>query len=628
MIAGAAVHAAFFAVCFARYGGVTPIALECHVPDDAYYFAQIARNVAAGVGSCFSPGEPTNGYHPLWMLIVAALQVVLRMSTPVQPLVMFILGAALAIASVVPLTALLRTLGMPDSRVRITGLVYVVNPWMLCLVVSGMETGLFLLLFFGTFAVLARVLSSGRRSLPDAFGFGAMAGLLMLCRTDSVFYVGSALVYMALRRDRSWRWILTAGATAALFVLPWLVWSHATFGTIEQSSSNAIGFINQEHSRGLLSSRARIGTGLLAQTTFRTALYPLWFVGERPDPPAVAWLVAVALALSVHPLLSRRWSGLRVGWPPYLVLPLAALLAYFAFLRHFMQVWHTSLLIAMCAVTLATYVHLLGARVRVAVVLLLAILSVGTAGTGFYSETHGGIDRMQRMAVGAPYMLGHTDCGRFGFFLADRHEVVNLDGVVNNGVLRYNRMGRLSEYLLEKGIERVWSVPARFEFYNRHMTSVRMLRTPPPTNDRRVRGVVDLVTRGDPRGGTAQVKVLGWVIADGVDSGASLPIADFLDDSGRSLAVYRGKRLHRPGLIRGVGGFGAQFGGCEVSVPIEELPPSVRSVRLGVLTHDHVRWAPRSWPLGEDRATPDAANAPVEASANRTGDAGERRTPR
>jgi len=41
--------------------------------DDFFYYAQVARNWTHGQGSTFFPGEPTNGYHPLWFLWISAL---------------------------------------------------------------------------------------------------------------------------------------------------------------------------------------------------------------------------------------------------------------------------------------------------------------------------------------------------------------------------------------------------------------------------------------------------------------------------------------------------------------------------------------------------------------------------
>ena len=39
------------------------------IRDDAYYYFKVAQNISEGQGSTFDGINPTNGYHPLWMLI-------------------------------------------------------------------------------------------------------------------------------------------------------------------------------------------------------------------------------------------------------------------------------------------------------------------------------------------------------------------------------------------------------------------------------------------------------------------------------------------------------------------------------------------------------------------------------
>jgi hypothetical protein len=41
--------------------------------DDTYFYLQVAWNFARGMGSTFNTIMPTNGYHPLWMLLCAAV---------------------------------------------------------------------------------------------------------------------------------------------------------------------------------------------------------------------------------------------------------------------------------------------------------------------------------------------------------------------------------------------------------------------------------------------------------------------------------------------------------------------------------------------------------------------------
>lgn len=47
------------------------------VRDDGFFYLQIARNFSRGSGSTFDCIQPTNGYHPLWMLCLAGLSSVL-----------------------------------------------------------------------------------------------------------------------------------------------------------------------------------------------------------------------------------------------------------------------------------------------------------------------------------------------------------------------------------------------------------------------------------------------------------------------------------------------------------------------------------------------------------------------
>jgi len=43
------------------------------VADDAYYYFTIARNIAHGLGPTFDTLTPTNGFHPLWLLMLVPI---------------------------------------------------------------------------------------------------------------------------------------------------------------------------------------------------------------------------------------------------------------------------------------------------------------------------------------------------------------------------------------------------------------------------------------------------------------------------------------------------------------------------------------------------------------------------
>ena len=41
--------------------------------DDGYYYLEIARNIAGGNGFTFDGLNPTNGFHPLWQIMLVPI---------------------------------------------------------------------------------------------------------------------------------------------------------------------------------------------------------------------------------------------------------------------------------------------------------------------------------------------------------------------------------------------------------------------------------------------------------------------------------------------------------------------------------------------------------------------------
>jgi len=57
---------------------VSPENLVCRFEDDAFFYATVARNVAEVGKFSFDGVSETNGFHPLWMIILAITRVVFQ----------------------------------------------------------------------------------------------------------------------------------------------------------------------------------------------------------------------------------------------------------------------------------------------------------------------------------------------------------------------------------------------------------------------------------------------------------------------------------------------------------------------------------------------------------------------
>src|SRR5205823_7710580 len=107
------------------------------VPDDAFYYFQIARHLARGDGSTFDGVHAASGYHPGWMALLVPVSMVLRGPDAFLRgalAMQFLLHAATALA----LVGFLRRFTSPVVA-SIGGLCWLANPWALFFSLQGVE---------------------------------------------------------------------------------------------------------------------------------------------------------------------------------------------------------------------------------------------------------------------------------------------------------------------------------------------------------------------------------------------------------------------------------------------------------------------------------------------------------
>lgn len=182
--------------------------------DDAYITYRYAHNIALGRGFVYNIGEPVLGTTtPLYALILAGLSLI----WPDIPVLSHYIGM-LAWMLCVPVVY---GIGQTEKR-DIVGIVAAaltaLNP--LFLMVSGMETSLYVLLILLTFYLHLK---------EQSIWAALCAGLTFLTRWDGVLVIGTLLFTEMLRHKGA---CLRASLICALIVIPWLVYSYATFGSI------------------------------------------------------------------------------------------------------------------------------------------------------------------------------------------------------------------------------------------------------------------------------------------------------------------------------------------------------------------------------------------------------------
>ncbi|MEM7583770.1 MAG: hypothetical protein AAF560_10355 [Acidobacteriota bacterium] len=441
--------------------------------DDGFYYLQIARHLAAGSGSTFDGLNPTNGYHPLWLLCLTLLAVLLPVPEDLL-LASFALQVLLAAATTVGIYRLARcVMGPVGAAVAAVGWIRIQctywTSW------AGMEYSLQALLIVWLLVQYAK----GPRSKnvePWLLQLGGIASLAFLARLDNLLLAGLLLASLlfAGRRDpgqpaaasygiaiperlRSAAWfagpvILTVVAYVALNL-----WSFGhpapVSGAVKQAwSADALAQDPRYQDHGWWVAKAWYAWTPLASAS-RSHAWSL-LLGAFGG---VAW-IAVA---------RRRTRKLEVLWP----LAAFAALQYLAYvaLYHGGFSFHPWYFVAQPLVTVLCAGWLIDRalplvpqpawRRWVVAALIVAILVSTAVNTARFRHQQGRFSEEPLYAAAcwirahlpADARVGAWNAGILAFF-SDR-QVVNLDGLVNSWEYFLVESHDLCAYLEREGID-------------------------------------------------------------------------------------------------------------------------------------------------------------------------------
>ncbi len=435
------------------------------VSDDAFYYFEITRNAARGEGFSFDGRGPTNGFHPLWTVLLLPVFSVLG-DAPTPPVrAALILSVLLAGATAFALQRLFARVGSARAG-ELAGIVWLCNPLVPLLALRGLETSLNAFALSLSFHAVLRV--SERCDRRALLWLGALLGICGLARTENALWavsVAFALVVGSPSAREALRRLVRVAAAALLVASPWLVWNLATFGTLLQTS-------------GVARSRFRLYGWLpspledpgLPVSIGSNALLALSRVRDFVFDDDFAWipgllLLDLALLAAGGRLLrkqnrSEASGSARVG--AALRLPGALFVAlhfgyYLAIACHYAHWYLAPPFLLLCVahgVRLGGLGDLRGRRyLPVAAAAALAGLCLAVPVVSGHLRAPGPDRNIARLAdrLGdRARSIGVWNAGRIGYrfsFLAPQVEVVNLDGLVNNRVTELQGHEAYARYL-------------------------------------------------------------------------------------------------------------------------------------------------------------------------------------
>jgi hypothetical protein len=401
--------------------------------DDAYYYYKVAQNIVSGLGSTFDGFNKTNGYHPLWMLILLPVFGFTRDNPVLSLRLVFVLMGIISLLSLWLCWIYIKATG--SRFLGLIGVLLLLGFPSLYLMLNGLESGLLIFwIFFILFLDMRYDLLDNNASLPKRLLLGWAFAFLVLARLDNALFVISLILFKLVFSpfknrpfDKLKFLSKTYWPTALVFLgltLPYLVFNMRSYGHWAPISgalktSFPIPHFNFANLHTALYSFILVVSffwvvysSLSPRGYLRRTLFPKWQHESSYAMLAVLWLGC---------LFHLIWTSLFMQWGVYqwhfsTYVPILVILTVFAY-RRIIDRFNNSKKIKSVLFAL-TIIALLG---------ISAVIHIekGSHHLGRYAAAAWAKDNTPPNTVFAIH-----DAGCFAYF-SDR-PTVNLDGVINS----------------------------------------------------------------------------------------------------------------------------------------------------------------------------------------------------
>ncbi|WP_245768571.1 hypothetical protein [Stigmatella aurantiaca] len=447
------------------------------IPDDAFYYFQIARRVWAGQGITFDGTAPATGLHYLWLLLLLPVFAFSEVGDPQAVTGALWMGTGFIALASVCVTLIVRAWTRSWLLALVLGACLGANPWVVRESLNGLETALSLACIAGSVLALVRYLEAP--SPRRAWGLALLLGLTLLARSDALVVLAPACAVLLLRRATWPDAVRVAGGTAAGVVLLSLTHWLRTDSFL-QSSATAVPWLfhanwkrlhpgarpEQLHQHGLdvFTEALRLTQNLLGNAQL-----------------AMLWLCVLAsLGVLLVQACRQRLAEPRGAWATALVLGLAAGLTGLHFIHGYVRwlprPWYfPSVSLVACLAPAALFRLCLPASAPRGLSFGLVALFLAAGGATLFRDVsqtlatrkvpaypwqaemlHAGRRISQSVPPGA--VVGAFNSGIMGY--VSPHTVVNLDGVVNEDAARALKRGELLPYMQDRGVGYLLDYPA------------------------------------------------------------------------------------------------------------------------------------------------------------------------
>jgi len=234
--------------------------------DDAFYYFTIARNIASGLGITYDGIHTTNGFQPLFLVLIAPF-FLLGKNNIILPLhLVTVFSSLLSLGIGIILYKISKSV-MDEWYALFILAIWSFSPIIVDKELNGMETVLNLFLVAATtYYYISRITNhiSNLKS-TEIFTLGILLGLVILSRLDGIIFSAIIIIHLSYRIIREFegdlclkklmKYISPLICIVSILLLPWLVFNYNVSGSIIPTNGQAVRFMSQNYGFSFINLR-------------------------------------------------------------------------------------------------------------------------------------------------------------------------------------------------------------------------------------------------------------------------------------------------------------------------------------------------------------------------------------
>jgi hypothetical protein len=409
-------------------------------PDDSCYYLKIAQNIAEGKGSTFDGIHQTNGYHPLWQLILIPL-FILKENPELAYRTMMILQLILLGIAIIVFNIIINK--NYNDKISLLGTTLFIL-FVFLQALNGMESALLIflinILFYWIFKT--NYLLKSKPKLD--YTFGSLIILIILTRLDMIFIILGFVLYDLIFFNFVWEYIkkwIRVGSLVGSVLLLYLILNKIYFGVSVPIS-------------GVLKSSFPSLTIEGLKTYLSTTKY-------SPINILIFFIVLIGLFTIVYKKNNKYFNHSFIK-SSYMILSITALIqsvCYFVFIKWSLWSWYFLILnLSFVYLSIIGFVFLdqfisfkRVIRYNAIIISILIMFRINNLQDNKLLGSAYKASIWLQNNSSESTVIAMEDCGTVGFF--SKRKTINLDGVVNNlDFQNVIKQKKLKEYLMRNNV--------------------------------------------------------------------------------------------------------------------------------------------------------------------------------